>query len=176
MNEPGKEYGTALFALACEESEAESYGKALEKIKGAFLENPQYMDLLSSPWISVNERLEMLEAAFSQAVPLHVLSFLKLLCQKGRMPCLMEAMDQYAALLDASKRVSNVKVTSAVELTDEEKKKLTLKLEENGNVTVRAEYVTDPSLLGGLIIEIDGKMIDGSLRHRLQEIKEVMNT
>ena len=176
MNEPGKEYGTALFALACEENRTDSYGKALETVKRAFLKNPQYKDLLSSPWIPPEERLQMLGAAFSEAVPASVLSFLKLICQKGRMPYLTDAMDQYAALLAASKRILNVKVTSAVELTDEEKRKLTAKLEESGKGTVRAEYVIDPSLLAGLIVEVDGKMIDGSLRHRLQEIKEVMNT
>ena len=63
-----------------------------------------------------------------------------------------------------------------MELTDEEKQKLIKKLESMEKGSVRAEYFVDGSILGGLIVEIDGKIMDGSLRHRLHDVKEVMNT
>ena len=78
------------------------------------------------------------------------------------------------ALLDVSRHVSSAKVTSAVELTAEEKQKLMKKLESLCNGRVNAEYVIDTSLIGGLVVEIDGKIFDGSLRHRLRKVKDVM--
>ena len=118
----------------------------------------------------------MIETAFAGLIPEQVLSYLQLLCEKGRMPYFMESVEEYQQLLDASERIVNAKVTSAVELTEEEKQKLISKLEMMEKGKVRAEYFVDASLLGGLIVEVDGKVMDGSLRHRLHEVKEVMNT
>ena len=176
MTEIAKEYGCALFMLACEENEKQNYAKALEIVKNTFLEYPEYMELLSSPSIPVRERLLVIENAFTGVIPEQVLSYLLLLCEKGRMPFFMESVEEYQQLLDASERVINAKVTSAVEMTEEEKQKLISKLELMEKGKVRAEYFVDAALLGGLIVEVDGKVMDGSLRHRLRDVKEVMNT
>ena len=176
MIEVGKEYGAALFMLACEENQQKAYAEALETVKTTFLDYPQYMELLSSPSIPLQERLGVIDEAFSSTVPEQVLSYLKLLCEKGRMPHFMESAKEYRALLDASEHVANAKITSAVELTKAEKEKLITRLESKEKCKVHAEYCVDPSLLGGLTIEVDGRILDGSLRHRLYEIKEVINT
>ena len=176
MTDIGKEYGTALFMLACEENEKASYAEALEFIKNIFVEDPQYSELLSSPSIPLKERLSLIDQAFSDAVPEYVISYLKLLCEKGKMPYFMESVDEYNALLDASEHISNARITSAIELTKEEKQKLITKLELMEKGKVHAQYFVDETLLGGLIVEVDGKIMDGSLRHRLHEVKEVMNT
>lgn len=176
MIEIGKEYGAALFMLACEEDQKRAYAESLEKMKKSFLDNPQYLELLSSPSIPLNERLCVIDATFSDTIPEHVLSFLKLLCEKGRMAHFLEAAEEYQALLDMSEHVANATITSAVELTATEKEKLISRLEKKEKCKVHAEYVVDPALLGGLIIEVDGRIMDGSLRQRLYEVKEVMNT
>lgn len=175
MTEIGKEYGTALFMLACEENAQNEYAEALERLKAVFLENLGYQDFLSSPSIPLGERLSAIEAAFAGSVPENVLSYLQLLCEKGRISCFLESVGEYKALLDASQRVSNAEVTSAVEITEEEKKRLQEKLEKLCEGKVNIKYEIDPAVLGGLIIEMDGKVIDGSLRNRLREVKEVMN-
>lgn len=176
MAEIGKEYGTALFMLACEENEKRSYAAALEDVKDTFLRYPQYPELLSSPGIPLKERLGIIDETFDGRLPEHVISYLKLLCEKGRIACFMESVDEYKALLDASEHIASAKITSAVELTESEKQKLICKLEATEKCKVEAEYFVDSALLGGLIVEMDGRIMDGSLRHRLQDIKEVMNT
>ena len=87
----------------------------------------------------------------------------------------MTAAEEYFALLDAFRRRSNAKVISAVELSDEEKSKIKAKLESIYKGEVNLEYSVDGSILGGLIVEINGKIMDGSLRHRLHEVKEVIS-
>ena len=175
MNDIGKEYGAALFMLASEESAREEYAKALDSIRGAFAASPEYALLLSSLGIVLSERLSAIEEAFGDTVPSHVLSFVQLMCEKGRLSCINAAIDEYFSLLDASKHVSNARVTSAVELTDGEKEKLTARLEAICRGKVNIEYFIDEKLLGGLVVEIDGKIMDGSLRQRLREIKEVIS-
>ena len=87
----------------------------------------------------------------------------------------MESVEEYNALLNASERVFNAKVTSAQELTEEEKAKLIEKLSKSYKGSIQAEYVIDGALIGGVIVEIDGRVMDGSIRHRLQQVKEVIN-
>ena len=65
-------------------------------------------------------------------------------------------------------------MTSAVELTDDEKKKLKLKLEKMSGKSLILKCTVDKSVLGGVIVKMDGKIMDGSLKHRLEEVKEVI--
>ena len=176
MNEISKEYGTALFALACEENAKHEYASALRTVKELLDESPEYKELISSPAIPLSDRLAIIEQAFSKTVPEHVLSYLQLICEKGRFSCFNESVEQYNALLDASEQISAAKITSAIELTNEEKEKLVSKLESRYHCRISAEYYIDDAMLGGLIVELDGKILDGSLRQRLREVKEVMNT
>ena len=176
MNEIGKEYGDALFMLALEEDRAKEYGDALQAIQAAFLKNPEYSQLLASPDVSLRERIAVIDAVFAKSVPQQVLSFVKLLCEKGRISCFEAAYGEYMALFYASQRVINAKVISAVVLTDAEKAKLIHKLEDTHKGKVQAEYLVDKELLGGMMVEIDGRILDGSLRHRLREMKGVMHS
>ena len=175
MNEISKEYGTALFTLACEENSKREYADALITVKNIFSKEPEYEVFLASPSVPLSERLLAVQTAFADSVPEHVLSYIQLLCEKGRISCFHESAEQYFALLNASEHISKAKATSVVELTDAEKQKLKEKLEKICKSRVDIEYSIEPSLLGGLTVEIDGKILDGSLRQRLREVKEVMN-
>ena len=176
MTDISREYGTALFALACEGQSQEEYALSLETVERAFEQNPDYAEFLSSPSVPLSERLASLDACFGDRLPEHILSMLKLLCEKRRLFCLGEAVREYMALLDASKHVSSARITSAVPLTDDEKRRLIQKLESVCHGKVNAEYFVDGAVLGGLVVEIDGKVMDGTLRQRLRNVKEVMNT
>ena len=176
MKELGYEYGTALFMLAIENGEMQAYKDALTFVAEIFKQEETYYAFLQNPTIAAKERAACLAAAFEKALPREVLSFLQLLCEKGRMSCFFEAAKTYAELYDVACRMANATVTSAVALSDEQKTKLEEKLKAVSGRDITATYTVDASLLGGIIIEMDGKIIDGSLRHRLQEIKGVMNT
>ncbi len=175
MTEISKEYGTALFMLACEKNAAKEYGKALSDAKAVFEEMPAYLTLLTSPSISLKERLAVIDQGFSDALPPDVVSYLKLLCEKGRLSCFYESAEAYQALLDASEQVVTAKVTSAVELNEQEKEQLGKKLAAQYHKEIILECNIDETLLGGLLVEIDGKVLDGTLKRRLRDIKEVMS-
>lgn len=175
MSEISSEYAKALFMLAMENEKGEEYGKALDLVSDAFLENPEYIEFLASPGIPLDERLGALESAFSGAVPRDVLSFLKLLCEKRHIAEFSDCVAQYKALLNELSRVSNAKVTSAVELSEEEKTALKEKLEKLSGHTVIPDYTVDKSILGGLIVEMDGRVMDSSLQKHLKDVKDVIS-
>ena len=175
MTEVSKEYGTALFMLACENNKKDEYARELSLIEKMFCENAEYPEFLSSPSIPLSERISAIDNAFSDSLCEEVISFLKLLCEKGRMNCFSDSVAEYNELLVASNKITNAKITSAIELSCDEKKKIIEKLEKMLNTAIEPEYVTDGSIIGGVIIEADGKIFDGSLRTRLRDVKEVMN-
>lgn len=175
MTEKSKEYGTALFSLAMEEKAEKEYAEALDMIAGLFQENPEYMEFLASPGIPKAERIEAIDQAFGSSLPEYVVSFLKLLCEKGHIRSFQSCVSEYKKLLDVSLNISKAKVVSAVELTKEQKERLQQKLEKMSGHFVELNCSVDASLMGGMVIEMDGKVIDGSLQRRLQEVKEVMS-
>lgn len=175
MNNVAQEYGTALFMLASEEGNVPEYREGLAVLKKAFKDEPDYMFFISSPSVPLTARLQSITTVFSGCTHENVLNFILLLCEKGRLDCFTEAEKTFEALYDESMRVLNVRVKSAVALDDDQKARLEAKLSQNYKCSIDTEYIVDTSLLGGVIIEADDNVIDGSLRHRMQQIKEVIS-
>ncbi|MDD6060546.1 MAG: ATP synthase F1 subunit delta [Ruminococcus sp.] len=174
MTEICREYAEALFAIACEENEKEKYTEDLKTILEAFNENPEYMEFLLCPGIPLSERLNAVEEAFSGRFPQYIVMFMQLLCEKGRIRLFGQCVGEFIKLVDASENIAVVRVTSAVELTQEEVENIRKKLEKFLKKGVITECIIDASIMGGIIIETDGRIIDGSLRKSLREVKEVI--
>ena len=175
MTDIGREYATALFSLALEENSKNEYYDALVTVKTAFDSAPEYIEFLASPSIPVGERCAALSEAFGEVLPENVLSFLQLLTEKGHARSFSESVSEYKKLLDESERISIAKVTSAFALSETEKNNIKAKLEKVSGNRVNLECTVDEKLLGGIVVEMDGKVMDGSLRHRLSEVKDVMS-
>ena len=174
MRQTDKEYGQALFLLAAEEGVCDECLSDVNAVKEVFLENPEYMELLASPAIPLTERLSAVDEAFSGRVHEYVLYFLKLLCEKGRIRLLFDCFEEFSYLCKTVFGTVTVYVTSAQPLTDEQKKKLVSKIEKTEGKKAEAIYTVDESLLGGVKVEYDGKIYDGSVQARLRSIKDVM--
>lgn len=175
MTDTSKSYADALFSLALETNTVFETLMALKEMRNGIYATEGALDLLASPSIPKDERCAVLEKAFGDVQPEHVMSFVGVLIQHGHIRELDDCLEAYTALHDEHSRLSIAYVTSAVELTKAEKAELTEKLGRKLNRYIHLECAVDPSLLGGLVVQVDGKVIDGSLKHKLQEIKEVMN-
>ena len=175
MTETSKEYASALFDLAVDSHTEDVTRSALHQVRDTLVAIPDALATLASPAIPKKERLALLERAWENAVPEHVMGFLQVLCSHGHIRELSDCVAAFDDLLDTARKLSTAAVVSAVELTDAEKKKLQAALEKRLGRTIRLECSVDASLLGGLVVMVDGKVMDGSLKHRLHEIKEVMN-
>jgi len=175
MTQISKEYADALFSLAMDEKEETAVLDGLHLMNEAFKGDPYAISMLASPAIPKDERLQVLDKAFANAIPEHVLSFAKVMCSRGHISCWFDCVKEYEQLYNAAQKLSTAYVRSAVELNDKLKNEIKNKLEKKLGRTIRLECAVDASLLGGLVIQVDGKVIDGSLKHRLYEIKEVMN-
>lgn len=174
MNNVKKEYADALFSLAVESGCEKQFSEAMSYVSGVFAEFPEYTDFLMSPSVSADERCKLIESAFGDTLPEYILSFLQLLCKNRRIDQFDSFREEYNSLLRESEKSSVAQVTSAVPLTDAQKKKLSDKLEAVTGRTVTLVCNVDKSIIGGITVKFDDTLLDGSLKRRLHDVKSVM--
>ncbi len=174
MTDMSKEYAVALFMLAREEDCSSLVSESLAFVRNTIEAHEGYLDLLASPAIPINERLGLIDEAFGELHP-YAISFLKLLCERSYIRFLYDAIDEFEHLLAEASQVLTANVTCAVTLDDNQKAELKKKLEAKFGHPVEICTSVDATVLGGMIIEIDGKRIDASLRRRLSDIKDVIS-
>ena len=175
MTQTSKEYAEALFELALQDACTERVTDALAVVEQVFAETPGYRALLGSPAVAREKRLALLDDAFRGKVPDIVLALLRMMVSRGHVNDVNGMITAYNDLAREHRGESIAYVTSAVALTGAEADALRDRLEKTFSRKVTLQCRRDPSLLGGVRVEIDGRVIDGSLKNKLQQIKEVMN-
>ena len=175
MTTTSREYAEALFELAVQGNETKETSEGLETVVSALLQTPDYRAMLASPAISKEERLNALDSAFRGKIPDILLAILRMMISRGHISALNGMARDYEELARGYRGESVAVVTSAVPLKEAETVALRAKLEKKLSKTVIMQFRVDPELIGGIRVEVDGRVIDGSIRNKLDEIKEVMN-
>ena len=170
------EYAEALFTISCEEGCEEEYLRDVRLVGQLVAEDGEYMALLRSPNIPTEEKIRMLDLALGSRVKENVLSLLKLLCERNRIELLPLCIENYEKLYNQIKRVIVANVTSAVPLTCEEQAGIKSGLERKTGHRVELVCSVDESILGGVIIKTEDVILNGSLRRRIREVKEVISS
>ena len=170
MTETARVYGGSLYELAQEEHLEEEILSEMKEIRALFRENPEYPRLLSEPSIPRKERIGLIDAAFgSQAEP-YLVNFIKLLCEKNLLREFGGCQEAFQRRYFAAHNIAEAVVTSAASLSKEQEELLKKKLETMSGKTVVMELKTDPSVLAGVRVELDGKLFDGTVKGRLAEL------
>lgn len=174
MNNVNSEYAKALFTICAEQNTIDEYADCLEQINKVVLDNEEYLEYLFSPAEPLSDRLSAIDEAFGSA-PSHITSFLKLLCENGRIRELPSLIEDFFELKKIHENSITAFITSAIALSDAQKQRLEEKLRISYSKNIVAVYNVEPALLGGIKIEIDGKTLDGSTAKKLSLIKGAMN-
>ena len=161
MTTTSREYAEALFELAVQGNETKETSEGLETVVSALLQTPDYRAMLASPAISKEERLNALDSAFRGKIPDILLAILRMMISRGHVSALNGMARDYEELARGYRGESVAVVTSAVPLKEAETVALRAKLEKKLSKTVIMQFRVD--------------LIDGSIRNKLDEIKEVMN-
>lgn len=170
------EYAEALFLLACECSQSQEYLSDLGIVKSLIQAEPEYLSLLRSPNISREEKEALIDGALGGRVKEHIVSFLKLLCEKNRADLLPLCIENYEKLHNQINKVVVARVTSAVELTLDERERLIKSLERKTGHKVELICQVDKSILGGIIVKTEDTVLDGSLKRKIHDVKEVIKS
>ena len=174
MTQTAKGYASALFMLASENNCCGEYAEHLSQVKKLIEDAPDYIRFLESPAIPLSERLGAIDDAFG-TMPEHIVSFLKILCENGRIIHILECIEEYNELLKISENRTVATVYYVQPLTEEQKTALINKLCNISGKIVDAVYIEDTSLIGGIKVLLDDKTIDGSIANRLNKAKGVIS-
>ena len=175
MTQTSREYAEALFMLALEDNKVSEYSQALKSVGEAIKEAPEYVDFLTSPAIPLMERIAAIDEAFGDSLPEYVVTLIKILCENRQAYLLGGCINEFEKLVQAASNRSTARVYSVVDLSDSQKEALCRKLEKIVGKQIDLVCNKDASLIGGIRIEIDGKIFDGSIKQRLHDVKEVIN-
>ena len=170
-----KEYAEALFELAAGENLLRETSDGLVTVLSALRQTPEYRQLLSSAAIGRKERMQALDDAFQGKVPNVLMGVLRMMIARGHISSLEEMAREYEELSREYRGESVALVTSAVELKEAEAVAIRKELERRFGRTIVLRCQVDPALIGGVRVEVEGRVIDGSIRNKLAQIKDVMN-
>jgi len=175
MTATGNNYAEALFMLAREENSVEDFYKSLEIANEAFKQNPEYLQFLATPSIPKSERTEALAVAFADKINQHILSFLQLLCEHGKAEQFFDCFAEFCRLREWASGTVVAVVKTAVELSESQRQGLIDGLEKRTGKKVVIKSEIDSKLLGGIVVELDGEILDGSVKNNLKRAREVIS-
>ena len=163
-----KTYGEALFELAMEENRAQEMLEEIIDLQTALSENPDFDKLMKHPGVPKQEKLQMIREVFKDRVSNELAGFLEIVVSKERYNDLPGIFGYFTDKVKESQKIGVAFVASAVELTKEQKEKVcTRLLETTSYETMEMHYIVDPSLIGGIVIRVNGRVVDSSIRTKL---------
>ncbi len=171
MSKAGDLYGQSLYDLAAEENLTEKILGEMETVREIFKDNPDYIVLLSEPSVPKNERLQLVDQAFNGSLEAYHLSFIKILIEKGLLREYSACYKRFRKSYNESHGIADALVTTAVALSDTQLSLLKEKLEKISGKKVLLEQKTDPDILGGVRVDLEGQLFDGSVKGRLSELR-----
>jgi len=165
-----RKYSKAMFEIAQDENKLEAYGKELASVKKDLASAPQLKGYLANPQIQRKDKKELLGKLFEGEVSETLLHFMYLLVDKRRIE-LFDAIEEiYHSLANEARGIIVADVTSAQPLTEAQQQKIARKLCEVTGKTIDLRLHEDKSLIGGIVVRMGDKRIDGSVAGRLQKL------
>ncbi len=169
-------YASALFSLAQDERQTDPVAEALARFDALIAESPDLERLVRSPVFSAADQLKALDAIMADAsIGGIAANFIRLVASKRRLFFIREMIADYRRLYDASRGVTRADVTSAVGLSEDHISALKESLRAaSGGREIDLNVKLDPSIIGGLIVKLGSRMVDGSLKTKLNAIRLAM--
>lgn len=174
MSNIGENYAQALYGLATEENTAAPVLDQLKMLSDAFEKEPDFLRLLASPGVAKEERIRIVDNSFRDKVHPYVLNFLKLLTEKNHVRSFDVCVKAYVKQYNADNGILSVSAVSATELTAAQQEKLRAKLQTVTGKTIELQCRVDPSCIGGVRLDYDGKRVDGTVKSRLDAMRELL--
>jgi F-type H+-transporting ATPase subunit delta len=171
MQEAARVYAEALFDVAREEGKLDAVRDELAQFVDALEGNREWQVFFFSPYFSSAEKVEGLKRAVSGADP-ELLNFLELLIEKQRVPEIFRIRRHLDELWKRENERIDVTVTSAVTLEPAVVEKVGEEIERQTGKKVDLASRVDDEILGGIVLQVGNKVLDASIRSRLEKLRK----
>jgi ATP synthase F1 delta subunit len=170
MEEIAEVYARSLFEVAKEHGQLDEIREQLGEFADVLAEDRRLQVYFFSPYFSSTEKKDGITKVIEGGNE-YFIRFLQLLAEKHRLPVLFRIRRAYDAMWAKEQRLLEVSVTSAVELDEETVKGIGQKIEEQTGQRVKLTSAVDPDLIGGIVIQVGNKVLDASVRNRLERFR-----
>ena len=169
-------YATALFGAAVNAKAAEAIQGDLQSLEELHRLDPSLQTFLEAPDVLTEAKNEVIGQVLGGRVHELVVRLLQLMLAKKRIQHLPVVFLDYRELVEEHLGIARAQVTTAGPLPTELAAELKKRLEAVTGKQVRLETRQDPAILGGMIVVVGGRVLDGSLRHRLDDMREQLQS
>ena len=169
-------YALALYELATEKNAADDVAASLAAFQSLINESPDLQRLVKSPVFSAQEQVKALDAVLSRAgISGVAANFIRLVASKRRLFVLPDMITAFQGLHDTARGLVRADVTVAAPLKPDHEAALRDALAAvTGGKSVNLNVRTDPSVIGGIIVKLGSRMVDASVRTKLNSIRTRM--
>ena len=175
MTKTEQVYGGSLYDLAKEEGLTEQIRQELQQVLAIFDANPDYWRFLSCLSIAKAERCGALDEAFRDRIHPYLLNFMKILSENGTIGQLKGCAKEFRKRYNEDNGIVDVTAWTAVTMKPELQQKLLEKLQSTLGKTVELSCKVDPACIGGVRLELPGRQLDGTVKHRLDALKQSLS-
>jgi F-type H+-transporting ATPase subunit delta len=175
MKALAERYAGALVDVAIENKQADQVKQELADFAALVRESPDLQAFLANPSIARMAKHSAIEAIVARMGASRTLrNYLFVIVDQRRAGMLIEIQEAFSRLLDARQGITQAKVTSAMELTAQERAELGAALAKLTGEKVQAQFTTDAGLIGGSVVQIGSTIYDGSVRTQLERMRARM--
>lgn len=169
-------YASALYALAREQKSVDAVSNDLKSFSGMVSSSADLQRLVKSPVFSKEDQQKALNALLEKAAIGGITAnFLKLVASKRRLFSVEKMISDFNQLVDMDRGVARAEVTVAEKLSDAHMQALSAALQDvSGGKSVEVDVKIDPDIIGGIVVKLGSRMIDSSLKTKLNSIRTRM--
>lgn len=165
-------YAEALYEIAVRDNIVDSLEIELKAVAESIEDSPELKTVLYHPRISGGEKKEVIKSLFAERLSPVTVNFLSMVIDRQRENFLGDMVAVFVDLANKARNITDIHVTSAVELTATQKQMMSDNLCKVTGRKVKITYSVDPSLMGGVVARVGDKVIDGSIKTRLASLRE----
>lgn len=170
----GKRYASSLFEVGLELENIEEFHSQLQFIKETLISEEKLLQILEHPRIAKDEKRKLVESIFKKNISREVLNFLYVIIDKKRESSIMDIVKEYNTLFKEYKNILDIEAVTAVKMEKSSKKRLQAVLKDKFHKEVRLSNLVDPSIIGGVLLRMDEKIIDSSIKGQLREMESMI--
>ena len=170
MLEIAQNYASALLSIAIDDNKVIDYQKEVKELRKIILDNPDFLLLVDSRFLTVQERKEKVEAIL-KGFSTDVVNFIKIIVEHNRVSYLEDILEAFNTLCNENRDIVEGLIYTAFPLKEETLLKIKNKISQIENRDVDLIQRIDPSLIGGVKVVINSHVYDGSIKNQLEKMQ-----
>lgn len=171
MDTVSERYAESLFELALENNTVKAYLDDIKLVDIVLESDPEFVVFFSHVLIEDQIKYQLLEDSFKDSVDHYILNFLKLLVKKRRIRYIREIVKAFIKLCNKQLGIEEGIIYSAFDLTDKQINSIARAISKKENKTVQLRVIKDESLIGGVRVQVNTRVYDGSVKNKVNMLK-----